>query len=286
MIRHLAAGGCLALVSFAAGCGSDFDRAAARERSGAALTAARHFERFAARRPADRRAPEALLRAARIYLYVFDRCPEAQPLLERAARGYPDSPWAEQARRALLDCPEYFPLRPGSSWVFVDSQTGGRNMRLELFLAGSGGAGARADIGGAYFAGKTRFQSYRRSYAKEGWAVWETEGKDRVAILRYPFRKGTSWTGKRGGRAVSLSIDADHETVRVRGGTFHDCIKVREAQAGLPAWRYDYYAPGIGRVRTTVAGPRFEKPNTELKSAKIPPPSFPVAGAAGTDTKP
>ena len=70
------------------------------------------------------------------------------------------------------------------------------------------------------------------------------------------------------------------------GGTFHDCIKVREAQAGLPAWRYDYYAPGIGRVRTTVAGPRFEKPNTELKSAKIPPPSFPVAGAAGTDTKP
>ena len=44
---------------------------------------------------------------------------------------------------------------------------------------------------------------------------------------------------------------------------------------GVPAWKYDYYAPGIGRVRTTIGGRGFENPNTELKSSNAPAPPPP-----------
>ncbi|MCX5789278.1 MAG: hypothetical protein NTX64_12345 [Elusimicrobia bacterium] len=283
MKTRLASALALAALSASLAACSDraFKSAVAQERAGAYASAARRFERFASAHPKHPRAAEALVRAGRLYLYVFDRCPEAQPLFERTAREYPDSAWAEQARRALADCPEFFPLRPGSEWVFVDSQTGGRNMRLELFLRGSESKDGSSEIGGAYFAGARRFQNFHRGYVKEGWAVWETEGADRVPILRYPYRKGSSWSGRRGGKRVDFSIDEENETVQVKAGTFHGCIKVREAQAGLPAWKYDYYAPGIGRVKTTVAGARFEKPNTELESAKVPLPAAPGLAAPG-----
>jgi hypothetical protein len=29
-------------------------------------------------------------------------------------------------------------------------------------------------------------------------------------------------------------------------------------------WRFDYYAPGVGRVKTTLGGPGYENPNAEL----------------------
>lgn len=259
-----------------AGCGGDFafDRAAKRERRGAYVDAAERFERFAAKRPAHPRVPEALVRAARIRTYVFQRCPEAKPLLERVAREFPDSPWAEEAKRTLLDCPDYFPIRAGSDWVFVDSQTGGRNMRLVIEV--STASAESAELEGAFFAGARRFQEFRRRYVKEGWAVWEEEGRERVPILRYPYHEGQVWTAKRGGRAVEFRVESAAEVVKVRAGTFHGCLRVRESQRGLPAWKYDYYAPGVGRVKTTIGGKGFENPNTELKAVKVPPPALPA----------
>ena len=36
---------------------------------------------------------------------------------------------------------------------------------------------------------------------------------------------------------------------------------------GLPSsWKVDYYAPGVGRILTTLATPSFERRNTELLS--------------------
>ena len=61
-------------------------------------------------------------------------------------------------------------------------------------------------------------------------------------------------------------IDKD-AAVRVRAGEFLHCVKVREQPEGAsPSWKYDYYAPGVGRILTTVAGKGFENPNTELIS--------------------
>ncbi|MBI4347156.1 MAG: hypothetical protein HY553_09900 [Elusimicrobia bacterium] len=262
--------GVLVAAALGAGCGADvaFDRASARERKGVYAEAAERFAAFADRYRSDPRVPEALVRSARLYTYRLQRCPQAQPLLERAAREHESSPWAEEARRALLDCPEYFPMRPRSSWVFVDSQTGGKNMRLEVLVTTS--TASSAELKGAFFAGTKRFQEFRRRYVKEGWAVWEEDGADRVPILRYPYREGNAWKARRGGRPVEFRIESSKETVRVKAGVFHGCLKVREAQLGVPAWKYDYYAPGVGRVKTTIGGRGFENPNTELRDARAP----------------
>ncbi|MBI4387365.1 MAG: tetratricopeptide repeat protein [Elusimicrobia bacterium] len=294
---------------FLIGCGADrdFRKADFLESSGRAPAAARALEDFADRHPEDPRAAQALVRAARIYARTFHRYEEARFLYERAAR-WPFStrapenifrgqlssdvisegaapgdlseagaarehasraPWPAAARRELLDCPEYFPLRQGTRWVYVDSQTGGRNMRLELKVSAST-EGATGRISGAYYAGSKRFKTYRRSYAKQDWAIWEGSGKERLPILRYPYSAQTAWTGARDGRPVRFSIEPGLHAVAVRAGTFGDCLKVREASPGENSWSYHYYAPGVGRVKTTVGGSGFEFPNTELGSYSIP----------------
>src|SRR5262249_19880729 len=146
------------LLLFAAcGRGDEFERADALERRSNYPAAVRAFERFAQAHPQDPRAPEALVRAAGIYARVFRRCPEAEVLYERAARGYPGAqavllsprprrhaeggdgaqPWPDMARQGLFDCRNYFPLEQGARWEYADSQSGGRNMRLELEVISS-----------------------------------------------------------------------------------------------------------------------------------------------------
>ncbi len=257
------------------GCGGElsFKSGLFLERSGRYGPALRAFESFSRNNPGHPRLAESLVRSARIYLYAFDRCPEALPLLERAARLSPAmEPWSSAARRLLLDCPDYFPLRDGMRWMYVDSQSGGRNMRLELQASVStGSAGARID--GAYYAGKRRFQEFRRRYDKSDWSVWEKEGGSRLPILKYPYAAGYSWKGRQANATVEFRIVSDRETVNVLAGTFANCLKVRQRIAGSPAWKYDYFAPGVGRIKTTVGGSGFEEPNTELKSYHAPDPS-------------
>ena len=52
--------------------------------------------------------------------------------------------------------------------------------------------------------------------------------------------------------------------MKVRAGEFENCIKVRQAAAGAPSWVYEYYAPWVGRIMTSVAGKNFENRVTEL----------------------
>lgn len=277
MTRRLLAGAC---VFWLAACGADqeFRKAGYLESARRHPEAARAFQGFARRYPADPRAAEALVRAGRIHARVFGRCREARPLYEQAARHFGSlGPWPGLARRGLLDCPNYFPLQDGARRVYVDSQTGGRNMTLDFRVAASGD-GERGEAVGAYYAGKTRFQGYRRRYEKADWAIWESEGMDRVRLLRYPFQVGMSWRESRNGRATEFLVESDAERVEVLAGRFFPCLKVRERLEGAAAWKYEYYAPGVGRVKTTVGGPGFEHSNTELKSYS--PPIAPTLGPA------
>lgn len=198
-------------------------------------------------------------------------CGRAVPLYERAARstGAPPS-WREKGRLGLMGCPDYFPLRDGSSWVHVDSLSGGKNMRLVLSLSVSTGAASAGTLSGAYYAGAKRFRDYRRAVAKEGWGVWETRENGRVPILLYPFRSGRSWTVKAGGKTLRLEIDKTGATVRTKAGEFSGCLRVKESSPGDPAWVYDYYCPGVGRVKTSIGVFGRENPNTELASFVVP----------------
>ena len=86
----------------------EFDRAAAS------------FERALEGSPGGPRETEMLVRLGRIYAEEFGRCERALPLFEAAARPPPArEPGTDctLAGRALMSCPDYFPLRDGARWV-------------------------------------------------------------------------------------------------------------------------------------------------------------------------
>ncbi|HBL17962.1 MAG: hypothetical protein A2X36_06595 [Elusimicrobia bacterium GWA2_69_24] len=260
----------LALAWLGCGANLDFKQARHLEDAGDKMRAVAAFERFLERRPADPRVPEASFRLGRLHAEVLGRCPEAVRYFEAAARA--EGPWAEPSRLGLMTCPDFFPLQPRSRWTYVDTESGGKNMRLEIAVKASSGA-AGAEVSGAFFAGAKRFMDYRRRYSRSEWSVWESEGDapDRAPILRFPFRAGRSWEIRRGKQKVRYDIAADGLTVRTKAGSFPDCLKVKAHTEGYASWVYEYFCPGVGRVKTTVGVPGSENPNTELAAFSVSP---------------
>ncbi len=234
------------------------------EDAGRPARALPHYEKFIARRPKDPRSCEMRLRAAELYRLTFGRCGEARVHYEAAARDFASIPvCAERAKNGLLSCPDYFPLDPGRSWVFVDSASKGRAMRQEWTVSASSGTGGV--ISTTLFAGNKSIRSDRETYVKRDWAVWRVDGKNAEALLRYPYTLGQSWTVMRGKTKLVYEVEAEGLTVAVAAGEFKDVIKVRETDSRFPhTWRYDYYAPGVGRIKTTLGGKGYENPNAEL----------------------
>lgn len=260
------------LAACLAACGADtrLRQAESYERQGAFAQAAFAFREFAAARPDHPRAAEAHYRAGAALGFGLERCGEAAAEWEAAAR-LGSEPWSGRAQAALLECPDYFPLAPGTEWEYVDSQTGGANMR-EVVTATAAPKGLGGALVRRIYAGSRLFVTRRLSYAKADWAVREVADPARpqagVPVLRFPFRKGMRWTS--GGR-VTFVVEADDARPKTRAGTFERCLKVKAQAAGLAgSWKFDYYCPGVGRVLTTIAGPGFENPNSELKSFKRP----------------
>ena len=154
-------------------------------RTGRAVAA---LESFIEHRPQDPRACEVRLRLGRAYAGRLGRFLEAQRHFEAAARGFQGQPaCVEAAKAGLMDCPDFFPLEAGRGWVFGDTASGGRNMRLEWDLRRS--AAGKTTILGSLFAGNKRINTQEKAYSKKDWAVWEGEpGAKPVAILRYSVR--------------------------------------------------------------------------------------------------
>ncbi|MEE8424434.1 MAG: tetratricopeptide repeat protein [Elusimicrobiota bacterium] len=254
----------LGVLILLAGCGAsaEFKQARHYEKVGRLFEAVRVYERFIARHPEDARVSEARVRTARIYAQKMDLCEKAVPHFERAARAA-DSGWSEDAKLGLLTCPDFFPLYDGAQWTYVDSLSGGVNMRLEVRIKKSS-ANVSGRVAGAYYAGKIKFRDYRRSYEKKGWTVWEFDGTTNLPILRWPYRKGQSWEHRVKKDRYRYRIVADNLRVRTKGGRFKGCLKVKEHKLGFPSWVYNYYCPGVGRVKTTIGVPGVENPNTEL----------------------
>lgn len=222
-----------------------------------------HYEAFLKSRPKDARACEIRLRAAGLYRR-FERCAEARVHYEAVARDFASVPEChERGQVGLLTCPDYFPLDAGRSWVYVDSASKGRAMRQEFEVRRSSGAGGT--VLSSLYAGDRRIRSAEERYEKRDWAVWRVEGKDAQPLLRYPYNVGQSWTARREKVLLRYVIEAAGLEVRTEAGRFSGVLKVRETDTRFPhTWRYDYYAPGVGRVKTTIAGKGYENPNAEL----------------------
>jgi hypothetical protein len=228
------------------------------------VQALKHYEKFLASRPRDPRSCEVRLRAAELYRGVFGRCGEARAQYEAAARDFPNQKAClERAKAGLLRCPDFFPTDAGRTWVYVDSASGGKAMRLEWEARAS--TGPIASIQSALFAGNKRIQVKTERYEKADWAVWRHDKDGREAILRYPYAEAQTWSAKRAKSTVEYLVVSGSTTVKAAAGVFTACLKIREKDSAFKtSWRYDYYCPGVGRVKTTIGGPGFENPNTEL----------------------
>lgn len=228
------------------------------------VQALKHYEAFLDSRPKDPRSCQVRLRAAAIYK-DWGRCGEARRHWEAAARDFGGIPeCADRAKLSLLSCPDYFPLDKGRTWVYVDSASGGKAMRLDWEVRKSSGPGG-GSIQTVLFAGNKRIREAMESYEKRDWGVWRTDAKPAEPFLRYPFAADQAWEGKRAGAVIDWTIVSTEAKVKVAAGSFTDCLKVRERDHRFPSvYRYDYYCPDVGRVKTTVGGKGFENPNTEL----------------------
>ncbi|MBI4375573.1 MAG: tetratricopeptide repeat protein [Elusimicrobia bacterium] len=240
------------------------------DKMGKPLKAVENYESFLEAYPRQRRAAEAHVRAADIYAGL-GRCIEARRHYESAARDFPEQQsWSARAKSGIMSCPDYFPLEPGYSWVYGDSASLGRNMRLEARVE-LRSSRDRSRVDESLYAGKKIVRQRQIHYEKRDWAVWESDGGKAVMILRYPFREGQSWTSAREGRELQFRIESEQAEARTAAGVFPGCLKVRESNPQFKgSWKYDYYAPGVGRVKTTVAGPGFENPNAELLEFQSP----------------
>lgn len=250
------------IILSSSGCGADLDYKQARFlEAREPVRAAAAFERFLAKHPDDPRAPEASYRVGRVYADNLGRCPEARHWFEAAARSAGE--FSEPAKLGLMACPDYFPLRSGSKWTWVDTLSGGKNMRLEARIVTST-RGVQGIVAGAFFAGEQSFRDYRRRYEKGDWTVWEETDGTRSPILRWPYTAGRSWTAPGPQGEVTYTIESHDARVKVKGGAYSACLKVRSQVHGYASWVFDYYCPGVGRVKNTVGVPGAENPNTEL----------------------
>ena len=233
-----------------------------RRRSSDAL---KHYEAFLAHGAADVRAAELHVRAGRIYAGL-ERCLEARRHYETAAREFPKlEPWAGRAKGGIMSCPDYFPLQAGRSWVYGDSASGGKAMRLEWQVRTSSGLGGL--VTQSLYAGAKLYQSSEARYELADWTLWQRDKGGRFPLLNFPYTAGRSWTARRDGRSLRYRIESVDATARTAAGVFKGCLKIRETAAGFSgSWKYDYYCPSVGRALTTVAGSGFENPNTELLS--------------------
>ncbi|MHB9154248.1 MAG: tetratricopeptide repeat protein [Endomicrobiales bacterium] len=269
------AGGMLVLALGACG-GPDaqFRRAQELEEKAYYVEAGMKYEGIARKDPQSPLAPEALYRAGRIYQDKLKLYSRAGTYYNRIIEHYPASgPWPGRAKLALLNSPDYFPLSAGSSWVEGDSETHGRNMRAQWDCTevSSGTFSIRRRV----FAGSRFVSESRRFYRKQDFEVreyQEMKNPRAVILFSYPFYEGKSWRSVRDGQALTYAVAARGVSLKVKAGEFTNCLKVSEANPLMPgSVKYNYYAPGVGWVLTTISAGGREHTNTELLSYKIVP---------------
>ncbi len=253
-----------------------FHRAQKLQKKGNYYSAWQKYQEFAARYPKNPHAPEALFYAGWIAQQQRNDCGMAGVFYDQVAERYPQSdPWARLAAHEKNNCPDYFPLMPGFKWVEGDSETQGKNARVETVCKSAAGDGSLPSEAGilerTYFAGTAKFKSTQLIYKKSGDELQEFTSEDDPrykVILKIPSQMGAHWKTKWAERIFNYEIVADDKTVKVAAGEFRSCILVKSTVDGVPGATLEYYAPSVGRILTAFATPSGEKRNTELLSYK------------------
>jgi hypothetical protein len=264
-----------------------FDKAQKLEEQKEYQRAWEKYQEFVANNPEDVLAPQALYRCARIAQEKLGDCFMAQTFYAAVAERYPASqPWARSASYFKNNCPDYFPLLPGWSWVEGDSETHGHNAKIDIQCKNPNkkedvSGAAQAILSRTYYAGSNKFKTADFLYKKTESEVMEYGSPDdprSKIILKWPLEKGTSWTTKFSGKTYQYEIAAVDKTVKVAAGEFKNCLLVRSTIEGYASATQEYYAPDVGRVLVTYVTSQGENRNTELlsyKSAALPDEALP-----------
>lgn len=258
---------------------ADLNKAKKLEQKGKYEAAWQNYQKLAAENPQSPVAPEALFRAGLMSQRYLNNCHMASAFYERVIENHSQSePWARAAFLQKQNCPDYFPLLPGSEWVEGDSETKGKNARIQTNCKVLEGAknnlpSEAAILSKTYFAGDKKSSSIELIYKKIGNELTEfAKAEDAVGriILTWPLKAGTTWKTRPGNTTFVYEIQSANEKVKVEAGEFQNCLKVQVAVSGITgAASMEYYAPGVGRVLTTVSTKGNEARVTELMSYRL-----------------
>ena len=260
------------------GCGVEykFNRAKNLEKDGRYEESIKIYKEIADRYPLNVHVPESLYCAGRIYQQKLKNYTQSQDLFSELLNRFPAADkWKELAVLGIFNSPNYFPLFDENLWVEGDSQSYGKNMRVERNCKKI--SGQKYLISNKYYAGEKIVTTVSRYYTKKDYKLHEfnsADDKESTILLDFPFYKGKTWTTLRDGQKTRFTIVDSSVSVKVHAGKFDNCLKIREENLSFPsAYKYKYYAPELGYILTTVASVKepAERRHSELLSSKVIP---------------
>jgi hypothetical protein len=257
-------------------CGPDraFERVKKLEKKGENYEAWQAYQAFAVKHPKHAAAPEALFRAGWLAQRQLNDCTMAGAFYDRVAQTYPQSePWAVWAAYQKNNCPDYFPILAGARWIEGDSDSGGKNARIETVSKPDPNGGKIPWGSGVlmrtYYAGNDKFKTVEVTYKKVADEVQEfiaqNDPRPKI-VLKIPPQAGSRWKTKNGDQLYAYEIVAVDKTIKVEAGEFRNCVAVKSSIEGSSGAVLEYYAPSVGRIMTAFATPSGERRNTELLS--------------------
>lgn len=179
---------------------------------------------------------------------------------------------------------KYYPLKEGMTWVYgiISDKPGTPKITITNLapreIQGNTVTPRKWEMGGGvkyHFIGKDEHGIYR--YAEQRTATGEPKViSPKIYYLINPVAIGTTWdmeikTGEEDLK-VNVTIESTGEMVQVPGGTFKDCVKVKHEGGGpvqkdgdghLSITAYEWYAPGVGPVKSMFAFKRRVKGKPE-----------------------
>lgn len=264
-----------AIVCLSIGCGPNyqFNRAKKLERKGQFYKAWTLYQEFSSHYPTHSAAAEAVFRSGWLAQTKLGDCFMAGTFYDTVLEKYPQSePWAKAAQLQKDNCPDYFPFLPGSKWVMGDSDTGGKNARIEieaktadkgtnLYLLDS------ARLVRSYFSGEKKFDTKESLIKKKDSELQEFPSPNDPVYkvpLKWPVIVGNTWSYKYGKQLFKNEVVSTDATIKVIAGEFTDCLKVKTFAEGYPGVKFDYYAPSVGLILSAQDARGEEKRITEL----------------------
>jgi hypothetical protein len=166
----------------------------------------------------------------------------------------------------------YYPLKPGMTWEYtvVSSKAGTHKITIKNLPARdldgkkvtprewNTGAGVTYYLVAADDAGVYRYGEQKSATAEPVVAT------PKVYYLREPVDRGTNWdiATRMGERQVkvNLTVDSIDDEIKVPAGTYKNCVKIKHEGEGKPEkdhpglaiTAFEWYAPGVGLVKSLV----------------------------------